>query len=1084
MTQVSFTQEQLWFIDEFHHGLPAHNLPYLIWLRGQLDVAALEQALAAVVARHEPLRTRLVAGPDGRPEQVIDPPAAWKLDLTTLTSEAVRKLADEEALRPFHLGDEHPLRVRLVRITPEEHVLVLVAHQTAFDDGSLRVLLADLAALYRGEDLAELPVRFADHVASERQQVLTGEEEYWRTTLAGYETTRFPADRPRPLLADHDGAVEDITVDPLVLDRLRTLSDSEGTTLPVTVLAALLMLLHRYTGQGDLVTGTLIPSSTPRPELVARLESPLPVRVRADGALGFVRFLKDVHEAVAGAQAHRGLPFARVVEALDIDRDPGRFPVFQTAFCYTEAAGDIEAAGVTFRAARVPLRASSYDICFAAEPGPDGLHLEATYTPALFDAATVRRLLGNLNVVLRAVADDPSAPLGRLPVLTDAELQAELTDWNDTAMDLPVQCIHEGFAERAVASPFATAAEFEGERVSYAELNDQASQIARWLQDLGAGPEVLAGVCMHTGLRRLAALLGVWKAGAGYVPLDPALPAERLAFMIGDTGMRLVLTDERSRASVPDVPGVTVVSVDAEWDRLRQRPAGDLADTGVTPANVAYVIYTSGSTGQPKGVVVEHRQAINFLHGMARHWRIGPGSAVLGFAAFTFDVSVMDMFMPLLGGAKLVLAAPETLHSPPRLVDLMRAARITFACLPPAVLNLLTGQEFPQLRTLLSAGEELSSELLKAWLHEGLEIYNGYGPTEASIGSTFMNLTPTTPLPPPIGRPKPNYQAYVLDPYLNPVPVGVIGELHIGGAGVARGYLNRPDLTRDRFIPDPFIPGQRLYKTGDLVRRRTDGTLVFAGRIDNQVKIRGLRVELGEIEAALVTHPGIAQAVVVMVTDPAGVQQLAGYLRPAGGATVAAADIRRHLGRSLPAYMIPAYLVTLEELPLTAHGKIDKAALPPPQSATAQQAADREPPRTLIEAVLVDLYATVLGIEQVGATESFFEAGGNSLLAMRLITELRTALDADLDITAVFLTPAPRQLAIVLRDEHGFIDNDLGPDGVDRYLQENSVCLPTLSGRRSRCCCGAASPATPGGSGGARPGSPSRRPRTARSSCG
>jgi amino acid adenylation domain-containing protein len=1029
MTPLSFTQEQLWFIDEFHHGLPAHNLPYLIWLRGPLDVPALARALGALAARHEPLRTRLVAGPDGQPAQVIDPARAWELELTDSSVEEVRKLADEEALRPFHLGEEHPLRARLARISADEHVLMLVAHQTAFDDRSMGVLLADLAGLYRGDALAELPVRFADHVARERRHlqgpVLAAGQEYWRAALAGCETTRFPADRPRPLLADHDGAVEHTTVDPAVLDRLRALSETEGTTVPVTLLAALLVLLHRYTGQGDLVVGTAS-GARATPELaglVALLESPLPVRAQASGDLEFTRFVARVHEAVTYAQAHQDLPFAQVVEALDIDRDPGRFPVFQTAFAYTEPAGDIEAAGVTFSAERVPLPASRYDIGFLAEPGPDGLRLEATYTPALFDPATVRRLLGNFEVLLRGVAEDPSAPLGRLPVLTAAELKAELADWNNTAMDLPVQCIHEGFEERAVAAPTAIAAEFEGQQISYAELDEQASRIARWLRELGAGPEVLAGVCMHTGLRRLATLLGVWKAGAGYVPLDPALPAERLAFMIGDTGMRVLLTDDRSRASVPDVAGVTVVSVDAEWDRL---PAGDLAATGVTPASVAYVIYTSGSTGQPKGVVVEHRQAINFLHGMARHWEIGPGRAVLGFAAFTFDVSVMDMFMPLLGGAKLVLAAPETLHSPPRLAALMRDARITFACLPPAVLNLLTGEEFPELRTLLSAGEELSSELLRAWLHDGLEIYNGYGPTEASIGSTFMNLTPSTPLPPPIGRPKPNYQAYVLDAYLNPVPAGVIGELHIGGAGVARGYLNRPDLTRERFIPDPFIPGQRLYKTGDLVRRRPDGTLVFAGRIDNQVKIRGLRVELGEIETALVAHPDIAQAVVTMVTDPAGVQQLAGYLRPADGATMVAADIRRHLARSLPAYMIPAYLVTLDELPLTAHGKIDKAALPPPPTAAAP-AADREPPRTMIEAVLADLYATVLGIEQIGATESFFEAGGNSLLAMRLITELRTALAVDLDITTVFLTPAPRQLAIVLRDQHGFTDSELTP---------------------------------------------------------
>ncbi len=1062
---LSFAQEQLWFIDEFHHGFPAHNVPGLIWLRGRLDVAALSRALGKVVARHEPLRTRLVARADGQPVQVIDPagppgPLAGELELTDYAglpgqeaAERLRALADAEALRPFHLAEDHPLRARLVRVAHAEHALVLVAHQTAFDDRSLRVLLADLAALYRSEvtgrpsGLAEPPPRFAGYAARERRYlqgpVLAGLEDYWRTALAGFETSRFPADRPRPLLADHTGAVEDTAVDSAVLGCLRELSRSEGTTLPVTLLAALLVLLHRYTGQADLVVGTVIPYR-PNAELaglIGFLDNTLPVRADTAGDPAFREFLARVHAAVTAARAHQDLPFAKVVEALDIDRDPGRFPVFQTAFGYTEPVGETEAGGVTFRCERVPLQASRYDIAFLAEPRADGLRVAATYTPALFDPATVRRLLVHYAVLLRAVANDPSAPLSRLPVLTEAELRAELHDGNDTAADLPVQCIHQGIEERAAAAPHAVAAEFEGERLSYAELNRQANQIARRLRALEVGPETLVGVCMGTGLRRLAALLGAWKAGAGYVPLDPALPAERLSFMIADTAMRVVLTDDPSRASLPGAAGVTVVSLDAGWDRLGELSGDNLSGTGVTPSNVAYVMYTSGSTGQPKGVVVEHGQAIHFLHGMARHWRIGPGSAVLQFAAFTFDVSVMDMFMPLLGGAKVVLAAPQTLHSPPRLAALMREARITFACLPPTVLNLLTGQQFPELRTLLSAGEELSSELLKAWLRDGLEIYNGYGPTEASIGSTFMKLEPGTPLPPPIGRPKPNYRAYVLDTHLNPVPVGVTGELHIGGPGVARGYLNRPELTRQRFIPDPFrpAPGARLYKTGDLARRRPDGTLVFAGRIDDQVKVRGLRVELGEIETALVAHPDVAQAVVTVVTGQAGVQQLAGYLRPAGHAEIAAADIRRHLARSLPAYMIPTYLVTVAELPLTAHGKINKAALPPPGPGGA---ITRVPPRTLIEAVLTDLFATVLGAEQIGATDSFFEAGGNSLQAMRLITQLRAALAVDLDITAVFLTPTPRQLAAVLRDKHGFADEDLGPDGIgglDRHLQENPV---------------------------------------------
>ncbi len=412
---------------------------------------------------------------------------------------------------------------------------------------------------------------------------------------------------------------------------------------------------------------------------------------------------------------------------------------------------------------------------------------------------------------------------------------------------------------------------------------------------------------------------------------------------------------------------------------------------------------------------------------MIEAWHIGPDSAVLSFAAFTFDVSVMDMFMPLLAGAKVVLAPPEALHSPPRLAALIRESQITFACLPPAVLSLLTGEDFPGLRTLLSAGEELTSELLRHWLRDGLEVYNGYGPTEAAIGSTFMRLEPSTPLPPPIGRPKPNYQAYVLDQHLNPVPAGVTGELHIGGAGVSRGYLNRPGLTAERFIDDPFRPGGRLYKTGDLVRRRPDGTLVFAGRIDQQVKINGLRVELGEIEAALVSHPEVSQAVVT-VSDG----KLAGYLRPVPGTAPPAADLRAHLARTLPGYMIPTYLITLGELPLTTNGKIDKAALPAPEN--ARPAAGRVPPSTLIETVLVDLYATILGNDRIGAADSFFDAGGNSLQALRLIAQLYTALAVDLDVSAVFLAPTARQLAAVLREEHGFDDAELDDESLDDLI--------------------------------------------------
>ena len=562
------------------------------------------------------------------------------------------------------------------------------------------------------------------------------------------------------------------------------------------------------------------------------------------------------------------------------------------------------------------------------------------------------------------------------------------------------------------------AAEFEGAELTYADLNRQASQIARRLRDLGVGPETLVGVCMRTSLTRLAALLGIWKAGGGYVPLDPALPSDRLTFMIEDTAMPLILTDRASAVSLPAGTVSKVVDLEQEQEQERIRALDD-SDLPLMagPENVAYVIYTSGSTGRPKGVMVEHRNLVNVLTGLIRQWRMGPSDAVLQFASLSFDVSVQDMFMTLLSGGRIVLAPASTLHSPPRLAALMRDRHVTFACFTPSMLSVLGDEQFDDLRVLMVAGEELPSELARRWIRPGLCFVNDYGPTETTVSATALELDASTVLPPPIGRPYwPNYQAYVLDPHLNPVPVGVTGELHIGGAGVTRGYLGRPELTRERFIPDPFRPGGRLYKTGDLVRRRPDGNLVFLGRADGQVKVRGLRIELGEIETALAAHPDIAQAVVIVVTDPAGDPQLAGYVRPEPGAAPDLAEVRGQLGRTLPGYMIPAHLMEVAEFPLNTSGKIDKKALPGPAWAAGESApgTGSAAPATGTEAVLAELFAGVLGRDRVGVQDSFFDLGGSSLAAMRLVDAIAGRLGADLAVATIFVHPTPRQLAASL----------------------------------------------------------------------
>jgi amino acid adenylation domain-containing protein len=1024
---ASFGQEQLWFLDRLAPGRSTYNVPCAVRLRGPLDPQALSRALDGLVARHEALRTRLLPGEHGRPVQVIDPPRRGVLQYAAPAGPGqawprLRQLAADELRRPFSLAEGPLLRAHLVPLAEGDHMLLVMIHHAVFDGWSTGVLVGDLAALYQAEAtgaaaaLDELPVQFADYAVWERQRVQGPAraelEAYWRQVMGGAATVRVPADRPRPSVAAFHGAEERRGLAPELLEGLRELSQAQGTTLFVTLMAAFQALLHRYTGQADIVVGTT--SANRRraalAPLIGFLVNTLPVRADLSGDPPFTELIGRVGEATVGAYAHQDLPFTMLVEALGVPRNASHAPVLQHMFNLIDKQdGSISAAGVTFELADnlVPASESKFDISLFAHISDKEFGLAAIYASALFDAATVQRLLGNFEVLLAGVVADPSARLSRLPVLTGAELHQELEQWNDTDTAFPAGCLHEGFAAQAARTPDAVAAQFGTDRLSYAELDRQANQVARRLRAAGVGPEVLVGVSLPASLRRLAALLGVLRAGGAYVPLDPGLPPRRLEFMAADAGLAVVLA---SRDAALPPSGAVILPLDTEWPAISALDDSALGEVAVRPSNAAYVIYTSGSTGQPKGVVVEHRQAVNFVRGMIATWRIGAADAVLQFASLSFDVSVMDMFMPLLAGGRVVLVPPETLHSPPRLAALIRAAAVTYACLTPSVLGLLADEDFPALRSLASGGEELTAELARAWQRPGLALYNTYGPTEAAVVTTHIRLDDDAAVPPPLGRPLPNYQAYVLDADLNPVPAGVIGELHIGGAGVARGYLRRPGLTAERFIPDPFRPrpGGRLYKSGDLVRRRPDGTIAFVGRADFQVKIRGLRIELGEIEAVLAGHPDIAQALVTVVTGPAGEKQLAAYLCPQ--ADLDLAELRGYLARTLPAYMIPAHLITVDSFPLNASGKTDRAALPPPGYAPDAASAGARP-ATVTETIVADLYATILRRPHVSADDRFFDIGGSSLQVMRLIDLISRQTGADISVTAVFLHPTPRQLA-------------------------------------------------------------------------
>ncbi|MYS19643.1 amino acid adenylation domain-containing protein [Streptomyces sp. DvalAA-14] len=1050
---LSFGQEQLWFIDQLAPGLSTYNIAGAVRMAGPLDRAALSAALDALVVRHEALRTRLVTI-DSRPSQVVDAPAPVQVataDLREVPAESLeerwRAAAVEEGTRPFVLDRGPLLRVLLLRLADEAHVLVVTVHHTVFDGWSFPVLLAELAELYeaaavgRESTLPELPVQFADFALWERGR-LQGETldelvAYWRETLAGASVLQLPTDRPRPLVQTYDGATEADDFGDTLLTALTALGRAEGATLFMTLIAAFHVLLHRYSGQDDIVVGT-VSANRGRPELetlIGYLINTLPIRVDLSGDPAFPEVLERVRTATVGAYAHQELPFAKIVEAARAPRDPSRSPLFQVGFMLADnQQRDLTSAELIWASEELPTEAAKFDLLVSAVETAGRLNVGITYAKALFDAATVRRLLGHFRVLLDGIVADPGTPLSRLPILTEAELRQEIVEWNDTRVEFPAGNLHQKFEERAAAHPDAIAVELDGATVTYAELNAQANRIARRLRELGVGPEVLVGVSTQRTPRRLAGLLGILKAGGGYVPLDPDYPADRLSFMVEDAQVPVVVTDDASEAAVP-AGSVAVLSLDRDWAELSGLDGSDL-DAAAGPANVAYVIYTSGSTGRPKGVVVEHRQAVNFATAEIEHWPLGPGDRVLQFASLNFDVSVLDIFGALLSGATLVLGTPETLLSPPRLAELIRGEAITFMCLPPAVLNLLADEQFPSLRVVIAGGEAFSSELVRSWARPGMRFINGYGPTETTVGSTMAECHDNGIDPPPIGLPLTNYTAYVLDKHLNPVPVGVAGELHIGGAGVTRGYLNRPELTAERFVTDPFgeLPDARMYKTGDLARRLPDGNLQFLGRFDDQVKIRGLRVELGEIEAVLASHPSVAQAAILVVEDRAGQKNLVGYARTAPDApAVTQAELRVHLAELLPAFMVPTHLVILDTFPLNANGKVDRSALPSPDS--ADPGADYVAPRTLVETVLVDMYASVLNLERVGIENNFFDLGGNSLQAMQLITRLRKDLAVDTDVTAIFLAPTPAQLTSALTKKHGLEDTSLHEVDLDELAQ-------------------------------------------------
>ncbi|WP_371788569.1 amino acid adenylation domain-containing protein [Streptomyces griseoaurantiacus] len=1065
---LSFAQRRLWFLGELEGPNATYNIPVAIRLTGAVDPVALERALHDVLVRHEVLRT-VYPATDGRPRQHVLEPGSFtfRLPVTAVAEPDLEAALRREAARPFDLGRELPVRATLFETGAEDRVLLLLVHHIAADGWSLGPLSRDLSTAYaarregRAPGWRALSVQYADYALWQRE--LLGSEEdpgslvsrqlaHWREALAGLpEELALPTDRPRPAVAGHGGGQVPLRVPAAVHRRLLEVARAEGATLFMVVQSAVALLLSRLGAGQDIPIGTPVAGRTDDAldELVGFFVNTLVIRNDLSGNPSFTDLLRRARERGLAAYAHQDLPFERLVEDLAPARSLARHPLFQVMVALQNNAGaGLDLPGVRAEPLLLEDTRAKFDLDIhvteltGADGGPGGLHVLLGHATDLFDRETAETMAGRLLRVLEAVAAEPDLPLARIDVLGRAERTRLLTEWNGPTVARPARTLPALFEAQVARTPDAVALRCRGVGLTYRELNARANRLARYLAGRGVGPEAAVALLMERSAELLVAVLAVLKAGGAYVPVDPAYPAERTAFLLTDVRPALVLTSRAASARLPGGCADGSVVVVDELPGLPEHPAHDLTDAErrapLLPGHPAYVIHTSGSTGRPKGVVVAHRGVCDLLAWAHDEIGEGPLSRVLASTSLSFDVSVFELFAPLTRGGSVDLLADAL-----ALLDEGGRRGGLLSAVPSALETVLAQREGAPLEPdlVVLAGERLTAHtagaIRTAMPHSRLA--NLYGPTEATVYATAWHDTPDGPrdtpgagqlAAPPIGRPLPHTRAYVLDRHLNPVPAGVPGELYLAGDGLARGYLGRPGLTAERFLACPFgAPGERMYRTGDLVRWNPDGQLAYVGRTDDQVKVRGFRIEPGEIETALGAHPAVARSAVLVREDRPGDPQLTAYLVPAPGAAPGSDELRAHLAAALPAHMVPSAFVVLDALPLTSNGKLDRRALPAPSYTAA--ASGREP-ATAREKELARLFAEVLGLAHVGAEDNFFQLGGHSLLATRLVARIRRELGAGIGIRTLFENPTVAGLAA----------RAVLPDGPDR----RDVLLPIREG--------------------------------------
>jgi len=1012
---LSFAQQRLWFLEQLAPGEATYNVPGAVRIDGPLDVAVLARALQEIVRRHEALRTRFVDD-GGTVRQVIDDDVTLPLPVVdTGDGDGWPELARRQAARPFDLAAGPLLRALLLRLGDHRHVLLVTLHHIVSDGWSLGVLVREASELYaawtagRAPQLAELSVQYADYSAWQREwlqgQVLDDEVDYWRQQLDGVPAVlELPLDRPRRARARQRGAQLRVRLGSEPSAALSALAQRRGATLYMVLLAAYQALLGRYSGQRDVCVGTPIAGRTQREteELIGFFVNTLVMRGDLSGEPSFGELLARVRQTTLAAYGHQEVPFEKLVETLAPERDLSRTPLFQTMFILQNAPRPRLALGdATLTPLDLETGTAKFELTLSLEESDDGgLVGFFEYDRDLFDRSTVARLAVHYERLLSAAAAEPETAVARLPLLTAAERAQQLVAWNDTAVLYPDCCLHQLVERCAASTPDATAILYHDRSLSYRQLDLDANRLARALAARGVEAGGTVGVLMDRGAELVVALLGILKSGAAYLPLDPEYPDARLAFMLDDAGAALTLTQEQLRNRLPQ--GSPALAVDGERSSIAAL-SGEPLETTVFPQSLAYVMHTSGSTGRPKGVMVPHRGVVNCLCWMQERYRLDPSDRFLFRTSLNFDPSLWEIFWPLTVGAAVVVARPDGHLDPAYLGESIETQGVTSLYVVPSLLRVLldspaTGR-MGSLRRVICGGEALPVDTLSRFFDRlGAELHHSYGPTETSIAAAEWTCRPQAGGKVPFGRALGNVQLYVLDGAGEPVPRGVVGELYVGGAGVGRGYARRPGLTAERFLPDAFsaAQGARLYRTGDRVRYRSDGELEFVGRVDDQVKLRGHRIELGEVARVLEEHPAVQQAVAV-VREDSGQPLLAAYVVVDGDVeTAALGDAARQI---LPAHMVPAAIVRLQRIPVTANGKVDRGALP---AVEADPRSVFVAPRTEVEGRLASLWAEELGRDRVGVYDDFFTLGGHSLLAIRLLGRINETFHVDLVLRQLF----------------------------------------------------------------------------------